>query len=141
MGILIFFRSLIYVLPVVPYSVPVQAITSLPQSSGHPVSDIRYARAKRKWMAFVHHSLKKSSSSSCHKRKRQLCYEAELLSSAHDCYQLKPATYDTDNPPDNHIELKMFGRILIVLSAIACALAFQSLPSSRNVLSQRQVKK
>jgi hypothetical protein len=77
----------------------------------------------------------------CHKRKRQLRYEAELLSSAHDCYQLRPATTDKYSAKDNYNGLKMFGRILIVLSAIACALAFQSLPSSRNVLSQRQVKK
>lgn len=39
-----------------------------------------------------------------------------------------------------HTFAVMFARLLIVLSAIACALAFQSITVSRNALSQRQVR-
>jgi cytochrome c biogenesis factor len=66
-------------------------------------------------------------------------YSSEAELSSVDKISHRNATSTTANDI-KHTFAVMFARLLIVLSAIACALAFQSITVSRNALSQRQVR-
>ena len=86
-------------------------------------------KENRKWMAFTSHKK--------HKMVRVISYQngnyhfpsRTLLSTLQDCNYREVLL-------NSKIPVIMFGRVLIVLSALVCALAFQS-PIVRNVVSRQ----